>query len=196
LNSHPKYRAVVIGASAGGLMALKKLLPALPVDFPCPVLIVQHISPMSDNYMSRMLDAASNIRVKEADEKEKLAAGVVYIAPPDYHLLVEADETLSLSADDKVNYSRPSIDVLFETAADTFGSQLVGIVLTGANADGAEGLLAIKKAGGYTLVQDPDDAESPAMPLAAIQLVKPHSILSLREVIRLLLKPGFILPPK
>ncbi len=196
MNNHPKYRAVVIGASAGGLMALKELLPALPEDFPCPVLIVQHISPMSDNYMSKMLDAASRIRVKEADEKEKLAAGVAYIAPPDYHLLVEADETLSLSADEKVNYSRPSIDVLFETAADAFGSQLLGIVLTGANTDGAEGLLAIKKAGGYTLVQDPDDAESPAMPLAAIQLAKPHSILSLREIIHLLLKPGFILPPK
>lgn len=194
MNKEAKYRAIVIGASAGGLRALKALLPALPHDFPCPILIVQHISPKSDNYMSRMLNEASAIHVKEADEKEKLRAGTAYIAPPDYHLLVEADQTLSLSADDKVNYSRPSIDVLFESAADAFGSQLIGIVLTGANADGAEGLLAVKRAGGYTLVQDPEDAESKAMPLAAIHLVNPHSILRLDEIIRLLLKPGFILP--
>ncbi len=190
------YRAIVIGASAGGLQALKKLLPALPADYPCAVLVVQHISPLSDNYMTTMLNAASAIKVKEADEKEKIVLSTVYIAPPDYHMLVETNERISFSADDKVNYSRPSIDVLFETAADTYGKQLIGIVLTGANADGAAGLLAVKNAGGYTIVQDPDDAENPAMPLAAIQLVKPHSILSLDEIIKVLLKPGFVMPHK
>ncbi len=196
MNKHPKYRAIVIGASAGGLSALKTLLPALPKDYPCPVLIVQHISPQSDSYMSTMLNEASQIRVKEADEKEKVLPGTAYIAPPDYHLLVEYDHTLSLSADEKVNYSRPSIDVLFDSAADTFGSSLIGIILTGANSDGAEGLLAVKNRGGYTIVQDPEDAESKTMPLEAIKLVKPHSILTLNEIVRLLLKPGFVLPAK
>jgi len=134
--------------------------------------------------------------VKEADEKEAIVPGTVYIAPPDYHMMVETDETISFSADEKVNYSRPSIDVLFEAAADTYGRQLVGIVLTGANNDGAAGLLAIKNAGGFTIVQEPEDAESPAMPIAAIQLAKPHSILSLDEIIKLLIKPGFIRPFK
>lgn len=196
MKRHPKYRAIVIGASAGGLRALKTLLPRLPKDFPCPLLIVQHISPQSDSYMSTMLNEASQIQVKEADEKEKVMPGTAYIAPPDYHLLVEYDHTLSLSADEKVNYSRPSIDVLFDSAADTFGPSLIGIILTGANSDGAEGLRAVKKRGGYTIVQDPEDAESKTMPLEAIKLVKPHSILTLTEIIHLLLKPGFVLPAK
>jgi len=181
-----KIKAVVVGASAGGLYALKKLLPALPAAFPCPVLVVQHMSPQSDNYMTRMLNDLSPLTIKEADEKEPIMPGTVYIAPPDYHLLVEADFTLSLSMEEKVNYSRPSIDVLFETAADVYGSHLMGIILTGANADGANGLLAVKKKGGFTIVQHPDDAESPAMPKAAIERVKPHKILTLNEIIVIL----------
>ena len=184
-------KAVVIGTSAGGLYALKKLLPALPARFPCPLMIVQHMSPHSDNYMVRMLNEKSAITVKEADEKEPVVPGTAYIAPPDYHLLVEFDFTLSLSMEEKVNYSRPSIDVLFETAADAYGSHLLGIVLTGANADGAEGLAYIKKKGGYTVVQQPADAESPAMPEAAIARARPHKILSLSEMIALLAKAEF-----
>lgn len=194
LNKQTTYRAIVIGASSGGLHALKRLLPALPADYPCALLVVQHISPHSDNYMTTMLNMASSIKVKEADEKEAVVPGTVYVAPPDYHMMVEADKTISLSVDNKVNYSRPSIDVLFETAADTYGEQLIGIVLTGANADGAAGLRAVKDAGGYTIVQEPEDAESPVMPVAAIRLAKPHSILSLDEIIKVLLKPGFVLP--
>ncbi len=185
-----KIKAVVIGTSAGGLYALKKLIPALPADFPCPVLVVQHMSPHSDNYMARMLDELSPMKIKEADEKELIVPGTVYIAPPDYHLLVESDYTLSLSMEEKVNYSRPSIDVLFETAADVYGSHLLGIVLTGANADGANGLLAVKKKGGYTIVQHPDDAESPAMPRAAINRAKPEKILTLEEIITFLATMG------
>ena len=185
-----KIKAIVIGASAGGLYALKKLIPALPADFPCPVLVVQHMSPHSDNYMARMLDELSPMKIKEADEKELIVPGTVYIAPPDYHLLVESDYTLSLSMEEKVNYSRPSIDVLFETAADVYGSHLLGIVLTGANADGANGLLAVKKKGGYTIVQHPDDAESPAMPRAAINRAKPEKILTLEEIITFLATMG------
>lgn len=196
LNKTATYRAIVIGTSSGGLYALKQLLPALPKDFPCPLIIVQHMSPHSDNYMSKMLNEISQIKVKEADEKEAILPGVAYIAPPDYHLMVEPDETLSLSVDNKVNYSRPSIDVLFETAAETYHRQLIGIVLTGANADGAAGLLSIKKAGGYTIVQEPEDADSPAMPTAAIQMSKPNSILTLKEIIKALLRPGFVMPPR
>lgn len=181
-----KIKVVVVGASAGGLMALKKLLPALPASFPCPVLIVQHMSPLSDNYMTRMFNELSPLTVKEADEKELVLPGTVYVAPPDYHLLVEADHTLSLSMEEKVNYSRPSIDVLFETAADVYGSNLMGIILTGANADGANGLLSVKRKGGLTVVQQPDDAESPTMPRAAIEKVNPHKILTLSEIISLL----------
>ncbi len=181
-----KIKVVVVGASAGGLHALKKLLPALPAAFPCPVLVVQHMSPQSDNYMTRMLNDLSPLTIKEADEKESIMPGTVYIAPPDYHLLVEADFTLSLSMEEKVNYSRPSIDVLFETAADVYGTHLLGIILTGANSDGANGLLTVKKKGGYTIVQHPDDAESPAMPKAAIERANPHKILTLNEIITLL----------
>ncbi len=183
-----EIKAVVVGASAGGLYALKKLLPALPASFPCAMLIVQHMSPHSDNYMVRMLNELSSITVKEADEKEPIQPGTVYIAPPDYHLLVEADYTLSLSVEEKVNYSRPSIDVLFETAADVYGKHLMGIILTGANTDGANGLYAVKKNGGFTIVQDPNDAESPAMPRAAIERIMPHKILTLKQISALLSK--------
>jgi two-component system chemotaxis response regulator CheB len=184
-------QAIVMGSSAGGLYALKKLLPSLPESFPCPIMIVQHVSPASDNYMVRMLNELSAITVKEADEKEPVVPGTAYVAPPDYHLLVERDFTLSLSMEEKVNYSRPSIDVLFETAADAYGARLMGIVLTGANADGALGLKAIKKHGGYTLVQDPQDAESPVMPRAAIEKARPHKILSLKEIIAFLSRADF-----
>lgn len=196
MNSYPTYRAVVIGASSGGLHALKKLLPALPVDFPCPILIVQHISPTSDNYLTVILDKLSHIHVKEADEKEIVLPGTAYIAPPDYHLLVEADTTLSLSVEDKVNFARPSIDVLFQTAADAYKEHLIGILLTGANADGSEGLRSIKENGGFTIVQDPAEAESPFMPQAAIEHSAPNLILTIDGIIGQLLKPGFIFPGK
>lgn len=189
-----KYQAVVIGASSGGLHAMKRLLPALPADFPCPLLIVQHISPVSENYLTVILDKISHIKVKEADEKEIALPGTAYVAPPDYHMLVEANKTLSFTVEDKVNYSRPSIDVLFQTAADAYKEHLVGILLTGANADGSEGLAYIKNKGGFTIVQDPAEAESPFMPNAAIQLHIPDLILPLDGIIEQLIKPGFILP--
>lgn len=194
MSNSPKYQAVVMGASSGGLHALKKLLPAIPDDFPCPILIVQHISPVSENYLTVILDKISSIHVKEADEKEIVLPGTAYVAPPDYHMLVEADKTLSFSVEDKVNYSRPSIDVLFQTAADAYRQQLVGILLTGANADGSEGMAYIKKKGGFTIVQDPTEAESPFMPKAAIQNHPPDLVLSLEGIMEQLLKPGFILP--
>ncbi len=189
-----QYKAVVIGSSAGGLNALKSVLPLIPAGFPAAIFVVQHISPDSDNYMARFLNQRSKIHVKEADDKEKIEVGTAYIAPPNYHLLVEEDFTLSLSVDEKINYSRPSIDITFETAAYAYGSQLVGIVLTGANTDGAFGLLTIKNYGGYTIVQQPSEAESSIMPSEAIRLVKPHKILKLNDLVMKLLEPGFILP--
>lgn len=176
------YRAVVIGVSAGGMSALGEILPKLPADFPVPVIIVQHISPQSDNYMIRHFNSLSKISVKEADEKEAILPGHAYFAPPNYHLLVEEDHTFSLSVENKVNYSRPSIDVLFESAIDAFCTSLIGIILTGANNDGSKGLKKIKDCGGLTIVQDPKTAEVSAMPEAAIKLFKPDHILKLKDI--------------
>ena len=184
------YQAIVMGTSAGGLVTLKKMLPLFPVGFPIPIIIVQHISPQSDSFFVKMLDDISKIKVKEAVDKEMIAPGTVYFAPPDYHLLVERDHSLSLSMDEKVNYSRPSIDVLFETAAEAYHKKLIGIVLTGANSDGADGLLKIKHFGGYTIVQDPKEAENSIMPEKAIRLSRPDLIASLDNIITFLKTPG------
>jgi len=182
------YKAVVIGASAGGFYALRELLTKLPREFSMPIFIVQHISPTSDSYMARYLNKKSEIIVKEADEKEKVNGGTAYISPPNYHLLIEEDHTLSLSTENKKNYSRPSIDILFESAAYVYGNSLIGIVLTGANSDGADGLLFIKKNGGYCIVQEPSEAESTAMPLAAIEKVSVDNVLKLSDIANLLVE--------
>lgn len=182
-----KFRAIAIGASAGGFGALKIILSQLKEELDTPVIIVQHIGANSGNYMPQYLNSVSQLKVKEAEEKEKLKPGTVYVAPPDYHLLVESNETLSLSVDERVNYSRPSIDVLFESASDAFGNALIGIVLTGANSDGSAGLKKIRRAGGLAIVQDPHSAEVSAMPEAAIAAVgMPDHILSLEDIAKLL----------
>ncbi|MEE4358454.1 MAG: chemotaxis protein CheB [Desulfococcaceae bacterium] len=177
-----KYEAVVMGVSAGGMDALQTILASLPEDFPVPILIVQHISPHSDSYLARYLDSVSPLGVKEADEKDSILPGEVYLAPPNYHLLVEDDRTLSLSVEERVNFARPSVDVLFETASDVFGPHLVGIVLTGANGDGSRGLKKIAQKGGLTLVQSPDTAYAQEMPKAALALLSPDYILPLHEI--------------
>jgi two-component system chemotaxis response regulator CheB len=177
-----QYKAVVIGASAGGLSALSEIVASLRADFPVPVLIVQHRAPQGDDLLSELLDEKSQIRVKEAEEKERLAAGVVYIAPANYHLLVEQDETLSFSAEEKVNFARPAIDVLFETAADAYGRGLIGIILTGAGSDGSKGLKKIGESGGLTIVLDPAFALADAMPRAAIAVSDVKHILPLAEI--------------
>lgn len=175
-------KAVVIGASAGGLAALSEIVASLRADFPVPVIIVQHRGPEGNDLLSQLLDEKSAVHVKEAEEKEKLAAGVVYIAPANYHLLVEQDETLSLSAEEKVNFARPAIDVLFETAADAYGSSLIGIILTGASTDGSKGLKKIKESGGLAVVQDPATAQADVMPRAAIAATSVDHILPLAEI--------------
>lgn len=177
-----KHSAVVIGVSAGGMNALGQILPVLPEDFPVPLIIVQHVSPQSDNYMIRHFDKLSKIRVKEADEKEDIKPGTAYFAPPNYHLLVEEDFTFSLSTEDRVNFSRPSVDVLFESAVDAYCGKLIGIILTGANNDGSKGLKKIKDCGGLTIVQNPEDAEVSAMPEAALHLIKADHVLKVSEM--------------
>jgi two-component system chemotaxis response regulator CheB len=182
-----QFQAIVLGVSTGGVEALKRLLPALPATFPLPLLAVIHLARESDDGLAQLLDTFSAVRVKEADEGESLQPGVVYFAPANYHLLVEKDKRLALSTDPPVHFARPSIDVLFESAAAAFGRALIGIVLTGAANDGAAGLARIKRAGGYAIVQDPDDAEMDSMPRSALELTRPDAVVRLAELADLLL---------
>lgn len=182
--------AVVIGASAGGVQALSCILPSLPTDFPSPVLVVIHVPPRKDNALVELFANKCAIAVKEAEDKEPLSGGTVYFAPPDYHLLVETESSLALSSDETVNHSRPAIDVLFETAADAFGPRLTGIILTGANNDGAAGLKAVGRAGGLAIVQDPALAEVPAMPAAALEACPSALTMSLDQIITFLQEPA------
>jgi two-component system, chemotaxis family, protein-glutamate methylesterase/glutaminase len=168
------YGVVVVGASWGGLEALTSLVRGLPGDFAVPVVVIQHRGRDSKTLLADLLQDRSRLRVSEPDDKEPLLPGHVYVAPSDYHLLVD-DGYLTLEMDAPVRYSRPSIDVTFTSAADTFGARAIGVVLTGANADGAIGLRSIVDAGGTGIVQDPDSAEMPVMPRAA-RLAVPEAI--------------------
>lgn len=183
-----QYEAIVIGVSSGGMKAMKIMFPLLPKSFNTPIIIVQHISPHSDNQWIQLLNDTSNLEIKEADEKEKIEIGNVYIAPPNYHLLIEKDKTFSLSIDERVNFARPSIDVLFESAAEAYKNKLIGIILTGSNHDGTKGIKRIQECGGLAIVQDPETAESAYMPKSAIAAIQPDYILSLEEIIKLLIK--------
>jgi two-component system chemotaxis response regulator CheB len=184
------FEAAVIGVSAGGMHALRTILCAIPETYPLPIVIVQHRGVRSDDYMIEALNDLCAITVKEAEDKEGMRPRVAYIAPADYHLLIEPDRTFSLSVDEKVQYSRPSIDVLFESAAETFASKLIGIVLTGANSDGAQGLRTIKQRGGLAIVQDPETAEAPPMPKAALRATAVDHVASLERIGALLRQLG------
>ncbi|MGE5419921.1 MAG: chemotaxis protein CheB [Chloroflexota bacterium] len=177
-----RINGVAIGTSAGGIEALGKLLPCIPKGCEKVFLIVQHILPESDSTFVRLISEKCNIKVCEAFNTEEIIPGTIYFAPPDYHLQVERNFTLSLGVDEKVNYSRPSIDILFETAAETFRQNLTGILLTGVNRDGSAGLKRIKELGGKTIVQSPDDADFSEMPLSAIKLFKPDQVLTLDDI--------------
>lgn len=185
-----QYQVIVIGASAGGTVAFKQLLPMFPAHYPIPVVVVQHLHPMQENTLVLHFDTLCELTVKEADEKEAIEHGYVYFAPPNYHLLIESDKTFSLSVDAKVNYSRPSIDVLFESAANVYAPGLIGVILTGANNDGAHGLHLIQECGGLAIVQDPATAEVPYMPQAALMATQTRYVLSLRDIGKLLLEKG------
>ncbi len=177
-----RYEAIVLGVSAGGLRALSTVLPEMPEDFGMPVIVVQHVAADSDGYLAEHLNARCALRVGEPLDKEPIQPGNVYLAPAGYHLLVERERTFALSVDPPVNHARPSIDVLFESAADAYRHGVVGVVMTGASADGSRGLARIKEHGGLAIVQDPATAESNAMPLAAISATEVDHVLALEEV--------------
>jgi two-component system chemotaxis response regulator CheB len=174
--------AVVIGTSAGGVDALATLLPALPGGLRVPVFVVLHLPADRPSRMVDILAPRCAVPVVEAEDKAAVAPGVVYLAPPDYHLLIEAGPCLALSVDAPVHFSRPSIDVLFESAADVFGAGLLGIILTGSSADGALGLRAVHEAGGTTLVQDPREARAPLMTEAALRSTAVDLLLPLDSI--------------
>ena len=183
-----KYKAIVIGVSAGGLKALKQILPEIPKDFPVPIIVVQHRHPFSDDSLEKAMDDICQICVHQINDKTSLKPGTAYFAPPNYHVMIEEDMTFSLTLDSPVNYSRPSIDVLFESASEVFGEKLVGIILTGANKDGSYGLAMIKKKGGMAIVQDPETASVDAMPLAAIAATQVDYILKLDVISEMLVQ--------
>lgn len=177
----PPFELVVVGASWGGLQALRWLLEGLPDDFPIPLVVAQHRSSDSSDVMVRVLQSHSPLAITEASDKDAIEPGHVYIAPPDYHLLVEPG-SLALSTEGFVHHSRPSIDVAFESAADAYADRLVGVILTGANTDGSAGLKRIRDEGGVTVVQDPATAARPEMPSAAMAAVKGAKVLPLRKI--------------
>ena len=182
------HKAIVVGASAGGIQALGSLLSLLPADLPVPLVIVQHMHPAEDDGLARVFQHSCPLLIKEAEDKEEIRAGTVYFAPSDYHLLIEMAGTFALSVDEKVNYARPSLDVLFISAAHVWRSQLLAIVLTGANNDGAAGIQIIKKCGGTTIAQDPATAAFAAMPRAAIETGAIDKVLSLEEIGEFIIK--------
>ncbi|MCA9520618.1 MAG: chemotaxis protein CheB [Myxococcales bacterium] len=170
MNTSRTHRAAVIGGSAGGLEALGALVVALGEGCPLVLVAVLHVHRTSSvALVAQSLSARGSIVVSEARDKEQARPGQLYLAPPDYHLLIERDGGLALSVDAKVRWARPSIDVLFESAARAFGKELIGVILSGANDDGSDGMAAIKRFGGLTLAQDPASALHAMMPLSAIE---------------------------
>lgn len=185
-SSTPTSQAIVIGASAGGLLALSSILELLPREYPVPIIIVQHRAKDPRDLLEEVLQNKVDLQLKQADEKEMIKPGI-YIAPPDYHLMIENDKTFSLSSDKPVQFSRPSIDVLFETAAQAYKERLVGILLTGSNKDGMSGMCSIRQMGGITIAQSPKEAEYPAMPSSAIEAGCADRIMTLEDISTFLL---------
>jgi two-component system chemotaxis response regulator CheB len=175
------YGIAIVGTSWGGLSALRELVGSLPADLNLPVVLVQHRHKQSDHVMQTLLQDRTSLNVCEVEDKAPIVAGAIYIAPADYHLLVEPGY-FTLSVDEPIRYSRPSIDLTFSTAVDVFGNHTIGVVLTGANADGAEGLRRVHERGGLTIVQDPATAESPTMPTAALKAVPTAHVMPVRAI--------------
>lgn len=184
--SRSPIQAIVVGASAGGVEALLKVFGQLPKGFGVPILVVLHLPDERDSQMAQVFGHRLAIPVQEAQDKQNIQPGTLYVATPGYHLSVEADRSLSLSLEEPVHHSRPSIDVLFESAADVFGPNLLAVVLTGANNDGAQGLAKVRELGGITVVQDPGEAQVSTMPEAALALQEPDHILTLQGIGQLL----------
>jgi two-component system chemotaxis response regulator CheB len=177
---------IVIGTSAGGVEALSVVLPALSTNLSASVFVVIHLPRERTSMLVEVFAPRCSLPVREAQDKENALPGTIYFAPPDYHLLLNRGPQMALSVDEPVHYSRPSIDVLFESAADVYGEKLLGIILTGANADGADGLNAVHRAGGVTVVQRPEDAHSPLMALSALKRTAVDFVFSLDQIAGLL----------
>lgn len=180
----PRYELIIIGGSAGSLEVIMHLVRDLPRDFSIPILIVLHRKSEPGNLLQELLSEKTSLEVREAEDKEIIEKRKIYIAPVDYHLLIEQNHGFSLDVSEKIHFSRPSIDVSFSSAADVFKSSLIGILLSGANADGAEGLMDIKDAGGLTIVQDPNSAEISFMPQQAIAIGAAEMVLKEEELIK------------
>jgi two-component system, chemotaxis family, protein-glutamate methylesterase/glutaminase len=177
----PRYAVVGIGTSWGGLAAMTKLLGEMPVDFSIPIVIVQHRSKDSERLLAHLLQDSTDLTVCEIEDKDSLTPGTVHLAPANYHVMVE-EGYFSLTVEEPVRFSRPSIDVMFTSAADTYGPRAIGVVLTGANEDGSRGLKDIARHRGRALVQDPKSAEIPVMPQAAIKAVPTAEVLALEAI--------------
>jgi two-component system chemotaxis response regulator CheB len=174
--------AVVIGASAGGVEAMLTVLGLLPEGFSLPLVALLHLPEGRKSELSTVFERRLRRPVREAEDKARLERGIIYVAGPSYHLSIERDHSFSLSLEPRVHFSRPSIDVLFESAADAYGAALAGVLMTGASQDGASGLAAIQAAGGLTVVQDPAEAKVATMPRAALRLLRPDYILTLQGI--------------
>jgi two-component system chemotaxis response regulator CheB len=177
-----RIEAVVIGASAGGIDALLALLPGLPQGFALPLVCILHLPGDRESRLAELFAARVGLPVREALDKEPVRPATIYFAVPGYHLSVELDRSFSLSCEEPVHFARPSIDVLMESAADAWGPALMGVLLTGANQDGAEGMARIRACGGLAVVQDPGEAQSAAMPAGAIRRSTPHLVLPLARI--------------
>jgi two-component system chemotaxis response regulator CheB len=176
--SSGRFDVVVVGVSAGGVDLLLDVLPRLPADFPVPLVVCLHAPAGTTAELATMLDDRASLRVEEAADKGRLAPGHVYLAPGGYHLLLEADGGFGLSVDEPVRFARPSVDVLFDSAAHVYRERVLALVLTGANDDGAQGARRVKEAGGVVAIQDPASAVAPDMPRAALAAVQPdHRVL-------------------
>ncbi len=180
------YKIVVIGGSAGSLEAVMKLVADKPDSSTACYVIVVHRKNASDSILTSLLSSKTSASVKEVEDKDIIAGNYVYIAPPDYHLLLENEQEFALDRSEKIHYSRPSIDVTFESVADVFGSAAIGILLSGANADGAYGLKRIKDAGGFTIVQDPASADVPYMPQQALNQHAADHVMDIAEMVKTL----------
>jgi two-component system, chemotaxis family, protein-glutamate methylesterase/glutaminase len=185
-----RVEAIVIGASAGGVQALSELLPALPESSKLSIFVVIHVPRDRPSFLVDVFSPKCALRVREAQDKEPVAPGTVYFAPSNYHMLVDRGPQLALSVDDPVHHSRPSVDVLFESAAEVYRERLLGVILTGANEDGAAGLAAVRDAGGTTVIQQPQTAQASLMALSALERRPPDFVLSLGEIAELLRSIG------
>jgi len=185
-----QHTAIVIGTSAGGLEVLSHLLRELPKQFPIPIIVVQHRSTSHPNLLEEVLQNKCSIMIHQVEEKEPIKPGIVYTAPPDYHLLIERDFTFSLSSDEKVCYSRPSIDVLFESAAIAYQEKLIAVILSGANNDGASGIRKVREFGGCSIAQDPNEAMYSTMPQMAIDTGCVDFVMKMNEIISFILLKG------